>query len=441
MAKIKSIWRCTDCGSVAYRWLGRCNECGQYGTLVEELEETAVAPKKGAVSAGMPAKAVLLEDASIGAGVRLSSQVSEFDRVLGGGLIEGSLTLLSGEPGIGKSTLLLQVAGYLANSGKKVLYACGEESTAQVATRAQRLGLSKAPVSLLPEVSVENIIAATLEMRPALLIVDSIQTLYTSELTGAPGSVGQVRACAGMLMRLAKEHGITTIIVGHVTKDGSVAGPRVLEHMVDAVLNFEGDKDHEFRIIRAVKNRFGSTSEIGIFEMSTEGLIAVASPSEVLIDRDAGPISGSVFFADCEGMRPLIVEVQALVTKSYLPNPRRLSNGIETLRLLQVIAVLERRAHLSFSDLDVIVSIAGGIKVSEPAVDLALALALISAHRDIALPQQTVAFGEIALTGKIRKAARSDIRIKEASNLGFHRIASSEQLTTVQDCLALFKVK
>lgn len=399
------------------------------------------AKKSSGSAAGSPAKVVLLEEASLGAGVRISTHVSEFDRVLGGGLIEGSLTLLSGEPGIGKSTLLLQVAGYLANRGNKVLYACGEESTAQVATRAKRLGLSQAVVSLLPEVSVENVIATALEMRPNLLIVDSIQTLYTEELTGAPGSVGQVRACAGMLMRLAKGYGITTIIVGHVTKDGSIAGPRVLEHMVDTVLNFEGDKDHEFRIVRAVKNRFGSTSEIGIFEMSEGGLLPVASPSEMLIDRDAGPISGSVFFANCEGTRPLIVEVQALVTKSHLPAPRRLSNGIETLRLLQVIAVLERRAHLSFSDLDVIVSIAGGIKVSEPPVDLALALALISAYRDIALPEQTVAFGEIALTGKVRKSSRAEMRIKEAHNLGFQRIANSQQLETVRDCLALFKVK
>lgn len=439
-AKQRSIWRCSECGANAPRWLGRCNDCGSFGTLVEEVIESAshnVASKiKGSGRASTIAP-VLLKDASTTAGMRLKTQITEFDRVLGGGLIEGSLTLLSGEPGIGKSTLLLQVAGALSQGDSTILYASGEESTSQVATRAERLGLADAEVLLFPEVSAEGIVSKALELRPQLLIIDSIQTCYTEELTGSPGSVGQVRACANAFMRLAKEEGITTILVGHVTKDGSVAGPRVLEHMVDTVLNFEGDKNHEFRIMRATKNRFGTTSEIGIFEMREQGLISVSSPSEVLIDAHEEAISGSIFFVDCSSTRPLVVEVQALVTPSYLPSPRRLATGIESLRLLQLIAVLERRAKLSFANLDVIASIAGGIKISEPALDLALALALISAHKDIPLPQ-TVAFGEIVLTGRVRPAKRREARIKEAKNMGFNQILSSDELSSVADCLQLF---
>lgn len=451
MARARSIWRCNECGTVSPRWIGRCNDCGNFGTMIEEIDESTVSSSKTTKGGGLRAikpsshhassAPVKLTEASVFAGERLSTHISEFDRVLGGGLIKGSLTLLSGEPGIGKSTLLLQTAGALANNDKKVLYACGEESTSQVATRAHRLGLKGANIDLLPEVLAESIIATALKERPDLLIIDSIQTCYTEELSGAPGSTGQVRACAGAFMRMAKEEGISTLLVGHVTKDGSVAGPRVLEHMVDTVLNFEGDKDHQFRIIRSSKNRFGTTSEIGIFEMEEQGLVPVTSPSDLLIEQRGEAVSGSVFFVDCEATRPLVVEVQALVTPSYLPSPRRLATGVESLRLLQVIAVLERRAGLSFSNLDVIVSIAGGIKVSEPAIDLALALALISAHKDIALDPQSAAFGEIALTGTVRPAKRRDARIKEAENLGIKRVLTSNELATVADCLKLFSVE
>ena len=437
MARAKSLWYCTQCGAQAPRWVGRCNECGEFGTLVEEV----IGPQPsapGGVKAGKPAHTVLLADASLEQHARLQTEIGEFDRVLGGGLVAGSLTLLSGEPGIGKSTLLLQTAGSLAQHSHRVLYACGEESVEQVALRAHRLGLKNEPIQFLPEINIETIVATALQEKPEVLIVDSIQTAFSDELSGAPGSVGQVRACALALMRLAKEHGITTIVVGHVTKDGQIAGPRVLEHMVDTVLHFEGDKDNLYRIVRSVKNRFGSTSEIGIFEMTGDGLLPVASPSEVFIEHYDEPISGSSYFASCEGTRPLIVEVQALVTPSYLPSPRRLANGVETMRLLQVIAVLERRAHVSFANLDVIVSVAGGVKIAEPAIDVPLALSLLSAHKDCALPEHTVSFGEIALTGKIRVAPQAKEREKEARNLGLANVISSQQISSIAECLRYF---
>lgn len=434
--KTRSIWRCQNCGAMSPRWVGRCSECGEFGTIVEEAEEASGEQKKFAHKGG---RVVALTDATSKNSQRMQTGINEFDRVLGGGLVKGSLTLLSGYPGVGKSTLLLQMAGKIAQAGKNVLYACGEESVEQVGLRAHRLGLKDEPIGLLAEVDVDTIIATALSQRPDILIVDSIQTAFTVELSGAPGSVGQVRACASALMRLAKEHDITTILVGHVTKDGSIAGPRVLEHMVDTVLNFEGDKDNLYRIVRAGKNRFASTSEIGIFEMTGEGLLPVQSPSQAFIERHDEPISGSVYFASCEGTRPLIVEVQALVTKSYLPVPRRLANGIDTSRLLQVIAVLERRSGVSFANRDVIVSIAGGVRISEPAVDLALALALISAQKDSALEIDAVAFGEISLTGKIRRAPLAASREKEAQSIGFSTIYSSKRIDSVSDCAKLFK--
>lgn len=436
MARAKSIWTCTECGAQAPRWLGRCSECGSFGTLVEEVQEQSGVTR--GTKQAPSAKTVLLSEASLEQRDRISTHIAEFDRVLGGGLVVGSLTLLSGEPGIGKSTLLLQTAGALAQKEKRVLYACGEESVEQVALRAQRLGMRDEPIAFLSEVNIDTIIDTALREKPDVLIVDSIQTAFSEELSGAPGSVGQVRACALALMRLAKEHGITTIVVGHVTKDGGIAGPRVLEHMVDTVLHFEGDKDNLYRLVRAMKNRFGSTSEIGIFEMAGDGLKEVPSPSDVFIEHYDEPISGSVYFASCEGTRPLLVEVQALVTSSYLPSPRRLANGIDTTRLLQVIAVLERRAQVSFANLDVIVSIAGGARISEPALDLPLALALISAHKDRALKEKTVAFGEIALTGKVRQTPRAKERIKEAQNLGLSHVLSSQQISSIAECMRYF---
>ncbi len=365
-----------------------------------------------------------LSEVRSSAAPRVSCGIPELDRVLGGGLVEGSVVLLGGEPGIGKSTLLLQAADALTTTNAKVLYVCGEESPQQVAMRAQRLGAASPAVTLLPELDVAGVEEAVRADRPDVLIVDSIQTAFDADLAGAPGSVGQVRACTARLTRLAKELGVTTLIVGHVTKEGAIAGPRVLEHMVDTVLYFEGDRDHAFRIVRAVKNRFGSVSEIGIFEMGEGGLVAVGSPSSMLLADRAEAVSGSVVMPTMEGTRPLLVEIQALVTPSFLPSPRRLATGIETARLLQVLAVLERRAGLSFSGQDVYASVAGGIRIAEPAVDLPLALALASALSDVPVPSDLVAFGEVSLTGHVRPVAHAAARSREATQLGFSRIAA-----------------
>jgi DNA repair protein RadA/Sms len=420
VAKTRTVWRCQVCGSSSPRWIGRCNECGEFGTYVEEIERSA----EGSAVRASRAQGVALSEVHASAAPRVSCGIAELDRVLGGGLVEGSVVLLGGEPGIGKSTLLLQAADALATTGASVLYVCGEESPQQVAMRANRLGAQSPSVTLLPELDVAGVEEAVRAGIPDILVVDSIQTAYDAELSGAPGSVGQVRACTARLTRLAKELGVTTLIVGHVTKEGAIAGPRVLEHMVDTVLYFEGDRDHAFRIVRAVKNRFGSVSEIGIFEMGEAGLTAVGSPSSMLLADRTDSVSGSVVMPTMEGTRPLLVEIQALVTPSFLPSPRRLATGVDTARLLQVLAVLERRAGLSFSGQDVYVSVAGGIRVTEPAVDLPLALALASALRDVAVPSDLAAFGEVSLTGHVRPVAHAAARCREAVQLGFSRVAA-----------------
>ncbi|TLM97677.1 MAG: DNA repair protein RadA, partial [Actinobacteria bacterium] len=321
-AKAKSVWRCQNCGTSAPRWVGRCNDCGEFGTYVEEIET----PLSGRAGASRPhAAAVRLADIGADVPARIPGGIPEFDRVLGGGLVPASLVLLGGEPGIGKSTLLLQAANALAEGGDSVLYVCGEESPHQVGLRAQRIGAASDRLTLLPEVDVAAVEEVVRTDKPGVLVIDSIQTAYDPELGGAPGSVGQVRACTARLMRIAKDLGVTTLIVGHVTKDGAIAGPRVLEHMVDAVLYFEGDRDHAFRIVRAVKNRFGSSSEVGIFEMTEQGLLGVASPSGALLSERVEPVPGSAVMVAMEGSRPLLVEIQALVTPSYLPAPRRLA--------------------------------------------------------------------------------------------------------------------
>jgi DNA repair protein RadA/Sms len=399
--------------------MGRCNDCGEFGTLVEEVDQPASGMRAGSRAVATP---VPLAHVGVAESPRRSCGVPELDLVLGGGLVDGSLVLIGGEPGIGKSTLLLQVAQAVGASGADVLYVCGEESPQQVGMRAHRLGASSDRVSLLPEVDVSAVEGVVRESSPKLLIVDSIQTAFDPDLAGAPGSVGQVRACTARLTRIAKDLGVTTIIVGHVTKDGSIAGPRVLEHMVDTVLYFEGDRDHAFRIVRAVKNRFGSASEIGIFEMTEDGLIAVGTPSAALLAERTEPVAGSAVMAAVEGSRPLLLEIQALVTPSYLPTPRRLSTGVDQARLLQVLAVLEKRAGASFAGQDVLVSVAGGIQVREPAVDLPLALALLSAARDVAVPLDVAAFGEVSLTGHVRSVAHSAARAREAERFGLTRV-------------------
>ena len=419
MAKVRSVWRCQTCGASAPRWQGRCSECGEFGTMVEEIEQPVGDSRRAARASITP---LGLDTVGASEAVRVSTGIDELDRVLGGGLVHGSLVLLGGEPGIGKSTLLLQAADTLGRGGTDVLYVCGEESPQQIGLRAKRLGATSGLVQLLPELDIEAVEDAVRERKPGVLIVDSIQTAFDSELAGAPGSVGQVRACTARLMRLAKDLGVTTLIVGHVTKDGAIAGPRVLEHIVDAVLYFEGDRDHAFRIVRAVKNRFGPSSEIGIFEMGERGFIGVGSPSAALLSERADAVSGSAVMAAMEGSRPLLVEIQALVTPSYLPAPRRLATGIETARLLQVLAVLERRAGLSFAGQDVYVSVAGGLRVLEPAVDLPLALALASALKDVPVPHEIAAFGELGLTGQVRPVSQASTRVKEATRFGMKRV-------------------
>jgi DNA repair protein RadA/Sms len=418
-ARARTVWRCQNCGAQASRWVGRCSDCGEFGTFVEENEQPVADTHQAAraVAVTLGSEAASASDAR-----RLSTGIAELDRVLGGGLVGGSLVLLGGEPGIGKSTLLLQAADAIGSGGTEVLYVCGEESPQQVGLRARRLGAVSERVALLPELDVTAVEAAVRERKPGVLVVDSIQTAFDPELSGAPGSVGQVRACTSRLMRVAKDLGVTTLLVGHVTKDGAIAGPRVLEHMVDAVLYFEGDRDHAFRIVRAVKNRFGSASEIGIFEMAERGLVGVGSPSSALLAERAAKVAGSAVMAAMEGTRPLLVEIQALVTPSYLPAPRRLATGVESARLLQVIAVLERRAGLSFAGQDVYVSVVGGIRIAEPAVDLPLALALASALKDIPLPFDVAAFGELGLTGQVRPVSQAGARIRESVNLGMGRV-------------------
>ncbi len=416
MARTRTVWRCQSCGASAPKWYGRCPDCGEYGTFVEEAEPV---PGRSGTGAARPAAVrVPLSDVGHAEETRTPTGVSELDRVLGGGFVTGSLVLLGGEPGIGKSTILLQVASLVAHAGGRVLYACGEESPGQVGMRARRTGSAAEGVELAAETDIAALETSVREQPPHLLIVDSIQTAFDPELTGAPGSVGQVRAATGRLMRIAKDLGVTTVLVGHVTKDGAIAGPRVLEHMVDTVLYFEGDRDHAFRVVRAVKNRFGPVSEIGIFEMTDRGLVPVGDPAALLLGERGSAVPGSVVMATMEGSRPLLVEIQALVTPTHLQVPRRLATGVDTGRLLQVIAVLERRGGLSFSGHDVYVSVAGGVRVAEPAVDLPLAVALASALKDTAVPLDVVSFGEVALTGVVRPVSQSEARIREAARQG-----------------------
>lgn len=419
MAKPRSTWRCQQCGHTEPRWVGRCSECGEFGTYAEEAPATS-APGPSSV-AGIARAVTALADVATADELRFSTGIGELDTVLGGGLVRGSVVLIGGEPGIGKSTLLLQAAGSLGARGVDVLYVCGEESVQQVRSRADRVGASTG-ISLLPEVDASAVEATVLAERPSVVIVDSIQTLFDPGLDGVPGSVGQVRATAARLVRLAKSHDVTVIVVGHVTKEGSIAGPRVLEHVVDTVLYFEGDADHTFRVVRAAKNRFGSVAEVGIFEMGAAGLAEVSQPSSALLAGRDGGVSGSVVMATMEGSRCLLVEVQALVTPSYLQMPRRLSVGIDSARVLQTLAILERRAGIALGSHDVYVSVAGGVRVGEPAVDLPLALAIASAFKDRPVGTGTVAFGELGLTGDVRGVPHVEPRLKEAGRMGFSEV-------------------
>lgn len=388
---------------------------------MEESESPAFTSQSSA-SAADPATVFSLAEAGDNKVERIASGIAEVDRVLGGGFVKGSLVLLGGEPGIGKSTLLLQVADRLGVSGQGVLYVCGEESPQQIGVRARRINAASENVRLLPELDIAVVEATVREQRPDVLVLDSIQTACDPDMSGVPGSVGQVRACTARLMRIAKDLGVTTLIVGHVTKEGAIAGPRVLEHMVDTVLYFEGSRNHAFRVVRAAKNRFGATGEIGIFEMGEAGLSAVDSPSAALLAERSECVPGSVVMVAVEGTRPLLVEIQALVTPCVSQMPRRLATGVENARFLQVLAVLESRAGLSFASADVLVSVAGGLKVAESAVDLPLALALASALLGRAVSLDMAAFGEVGLTGHVRPVSLSESRCREAVGLGIRRV-------------------
>ncbi|HET9735676.1 MAG TPA: DNA repair protein RadA [Burkholderiales bacterium] len=414
MAKAKSVFVCTQCGATALKWMGMCPSCGEAGTLSEQAAE------RGARAAGPAASPVALSRVEARETERLSSGLPELDRVLGGGLVVGQVALIGGDPGIGKSTLLLQSLAALGGT-HKVVYVSGEESAEQVALRARRLGLDAAAVGLLAEIQLERVLGALEAARPEVAVVDSIQTLWSEALESAPGSVAQVRECAAQLTRFAKRSGTALFIIGHVTKEGAIAGPRVLEHIVDTVLYFEGDPNSAFRLVRAIKNRFGAVNELGVFAMTDKGLRAVSNPSALFLQRHEKDVAGSCVLATLEGTRPLLVEIQALVDAAHAPNPRRLSVGLEQNRLAMLLAVLHRHAGIATMDQDVFVNAVGGVRIGEPAADLAVALAIVSSLTDRPIPGKVVAFGEIGLAGEVRPAPRGQDRLKEAAKLGFEK--------------------
>jgi DNA repair protein RadA/Sms len=409
VARIAVQYACTECGYSAGRWFGKCPGCNAFGTLVEDVVGQAV-------RATAPPKPLLrLVDVEVEEAARIPTGVAELDRVLGGGLVPASLVLVGGEPGVGKSTLLLTALRAMSSS-RRVLLVTGEESAAQVSLRAARLGGAEA-VEILAETELETVLATLESERPAVCVIDSVQTLYSSEVSSAPGSVAQVREAAARLLRTAKESGVATILVGHVTKDGSVAGPRVLEHLVDCVLQFEGDRYHAHRVLRAVKNRFGSTNELGVFEMTGAGLKGVPDPSEVF-GRSAGREVGSAVACALEGTRPILLEIQALVAPSDLAMPRRVATGVDPKRLAMIVAVLGRHARVTLGTADVFVNVAGGVRIDEPGADLAVALAIASAARGLPMRDGHAAFGEVGLTGRLRPAAQAERRLEECAKLG-----------------------
>lgn len=423
MPRSDAVYVCQSCGAIHAKWAGRCDDCGSWNSLQEEtpaapLGTQASGPKRST-------RRSRLELVDLGSATddppRFETGMAEFDRVAGGGLVPGSAVLVGGDPGIGKSTLLLQAAARLAGAGQRAVYISGEEAADQVRRRARRLGLADAPVALAAETSLESILDGLKADPPAIAVLDSIQTLWSDQLAAAPGTVAQVRACAQELVRFAKKRGTAVILVGHVTKDGQIAGPRVVEHMVDAVLYFEGERSHQFRILRAVKNRFGPTDEIGVFEMGDKGLGEVANPSSLFLDGRGNAAPGTAVFAGMEGTRPVLTEIQALVAPAAFGTPRRAVVGWDSGRLAMVLAVLEARCGIGFGGKDVYLNVAGGLKIAEPAADLAVAAALVSSAFDAALPAESVVFGEIALSGDVRPVGRAEARLKEAAKLGFSR--------------------
>ncbi len=415
----KTVFFCQNCGYESVKWMGQCPGCQQWNTFVEESVTEASSGKKQQRSRKQP---VSLAEIQTEKEERTATGIGELDRVLGGGIVGGSLVLVGGDPGIGKSTLLLQVCRLLSLAGKKVLYISGEESLRQIKLRAQRLGSFNDNLLLLCETNLTDIREAAQKQKPEIMVIDSIQTMYNEDVSSAPGSVSQVRESTGMLLQIAKGMGISVFIVGHVTKDGSVAGPRVLEHMVDTVLYFEGDRHASYRILRSVKNRFGSTNEIGVFEMRGDGLAEVRNPSEFMLSGKPQGASGSIVACSMEGTRPILIEVQALVCRSNFGIPRRTAAGTDFNRVNLLMAVLEKRGRMNLSECDAYVNIAGGIKMTEPAIDLAILLAVASSYRDIVIPDRVVAFGEVGLSGEVRAVSMAQQRVREAKKLGFETV-------------------
>ena len=415
MAKTKTIYSCTECGGQLPKWQGQCPHCNAWNTLVETIAESAK-PRYQALAASSQVQ--MLGEVEGAEASRIPTTLGELDRVLGGGLVAGGVVLIGGDPGIGKSTLLLQALAVLSQS-LPTLYVSGEESAQQLALRARRLQLPEAHLPVLPEIRLEAILNHLASIKPAVAVIDSIQTVYSEALTSAPGSVAQVRECAAQLTRYAKQSGCAILLVGHVTKEGAIAGPRVLEHIVDTVLYFEGDTGSSFRLVRAIKNRFGAVNEIGVFAMTEKGLKGVSNPSAIFLSHHGAPVPGSCVLVTQEGTRPLLVEIQALVDSSQAPNPRRLSVGLEQNRLAMLLAVLHRHAGIACSDQDVFVNAVGGVKISEPAADLAVLAAIVSSLRSQPLPDKLVMFGEVGLAGEIRPVQRGQERLKEAAKLGF----------------------
>ena len=419
MAKPKTVYTCTECGASAPKWQGQCPGCGTWNTLVESVATPAAVRFETVAGA----RSVVTKLASVKAqeNSRIPTGLEEFDRVLGGGLVAGGVVLLGGDPGIGKSTLLLQACAALG-AAHRTLYVTGEESVEQVALRAQRLGLVNAPVELLAEVQLEAIVAAINATQPEVVVVDSVQTVYTEALQSAPGSVSQVRECAAQLTRLAKQRGIVIVFVGHVTKEGAIAGPRVLEHIVDTVLYFEGDPHSSFRLVRAIKNRFGAANELGVFGMTERGLKGVSNPSALFLSQHSEAVAGSAIVATLEGSRPLLVEIQALVDPVQGGAPRRLAVGLDAQRLALLLAVLHRHGGVETGGYDVFVNAVGGVRIQEPAVDLSVLLAIDSSLKNRPLPLKSIVFGEVGLAGEIRPVQRGQERIREAAKLGFKTV-------------------
>ena len=441
MAKPKKKYVCQACGSVSHRWQGQCADCAEWNTLAEDAPATVFSLKHDLSSGGRSVEFVDLDKPGE-MPVRQKTGLDEFDRALGGGLVPGSAILMGGDPGIGKSTLLLQAAAMVARDGKGVVYVSGEEAAGQVRLRASRLGLSDAPVKLAAATGVRDILTSLGQMQPpSLLVIDSIQTMHSDTIEGAPGTVSQVRGCAFELIRYAKENGVSLVLVGHVTKDGNIAGPRVLEHMVDVVMSFEGERSHQYRILRALKNRFGAVDEIGVFAMAGDGLEEVANPSMLFLSGRDQPMAGSAVFPAMEGTRPVLVEIQALIVKlASGATPRRAVVGWDNGRLAMLLAVLESRCGLSFSSAEVYLNVAGGYRLSDPAADLAVAAALVSALADKPLPHRSVWLGEVSLAGEVRPVAHGGIRLREAAKLGFDRGYGPPDVKTGKDSLTYAEI-